>query len=96
MVQRFRALATSRVQNVRASVRNSVHCLRQAKRTRETPACMIAYKQYFKARVKPPCAALSRSSLQCRRILGGRNLVRVRNIVEATISDFMTVEDWVE
>ena len=29
---------------------------------------------------------------QCRRILGGRNLVRVR-IVETTIFDFMTVED---
>ena len=34
------------------------------------------------------------SSLQCRRILGGRNLVRVRNIVVAAIFDFMTVEDW--
>ena len=33
------------------------------------------------------------SSLQYRRILGGRNLVRVR-IVVATIFDFMTVEDW--
>ena len=32
-------------------------------------------------------------SLQCRRILGGRNLVRVRNIVVAAIFDFMTVED---
>ena len=32
------------------------------------------------------------SSLQCRRILGGRNLVRVR-IVVAAIFDFMTVED---
>ena len=30
-------------------------------------------------------------SLQCRRILGGQNLVRVRNIVVATIFDFMTV-----
>ena len=36
------------------------------------------------------------SSLQCRRILGGRNLVRVRNIVVASIFDFMTVEDWGE
>ena len=36
------------------------------------------------------------SSLQCRRILGGRNLVRVRNIVVAAIFDFMTVEDWGE
>ena len=35
-------------------------------------------------------------SLQCRRILGGRNLVRVRNIVVAIIFDFMTVEDWGE
>ena len=35
-------------------------------------------------------------SLQCRRILGGRNLVRVRNIVVAAIFDFMTVEDWGE
>ena len=35
-------------------------------------------------------------SLQCRRILGGRNLVRVRNIVVAAIFDFMTVEDWEE
>ena len=30
-------------------------------------------------------------SLQCRRILGGRNLVRVRNIVVVAIFDFMTV-----
>ena len=35
-------------------------------------------------------------SLQCRRILGGRNLVRVRNVVVAAIFDFMTVEDWGE
>ena len=35
-------------------------------------------------------------SLQCRRILGGRNLVCVRNIVVAAIFDFMTVEDWGE
>ena len=35
-------------------------------------------------------------SLQCRRILGGRNLVRVRNIVVAAIFDFMTEEDWGE
>ena len=35
-------------------------------------------------------------SLQCRRILGGRNLVRVRSIVVAAIFDFMTVEDWGE
>ena len=35
------------------------------------------------------------SSLQCRRILGGQNLVRVR-IVVAAIFDFMTVEDWEE
>ena len=33
-------------------------------------------------------------SLQCRRILGGRNLVRVRNIVVAAIVDFLTMEDW--
>ena len=33
------------------------------------------------------------ASLQCRRILGGRNLARVRNIVVAAIFDFMTVED---
>ena len=33
-----------------------------------------------------------RPSLQCRRILGGRNLVRVRNIVVAAIFDFMTVK----
>ena len=32
-----------------------------------------------------------KASLQCRRILGGRNLVRVR-IVVAAIFDFMTVE----
>jgi len=37
-----------------------------------------------------------RYSLQCRGILGGRNLVRVCNIVVATIFDFMTVEDWGE
>ena len=36
------------------------------------------------------------TSLQCRRILGGRNLVRVRNIVVAAIFDFMTEEDWGE
>jgi len=35
-------------------------------------------------------------SLQCRRILGGRNLVCVRNIAVAAIFDFMTVEDWGE
>ena len=35
-------------------------------------------------------------SLHCRRILGGRNLVRVRNVVVAAIFDFMTVEDWGE
>ena len=35
-------------------------------------------------------------SLQCRRILGGRNHVRVRNIAVAAIFDFMTVEDWGE
>ena len=34
-------------------------------------------------------------SLQCRRILGGQNLVCVR-IVVAAIFDFMTVEDWGE
>ena len=34
-------------------------------------------------------------SLQCRRILGGRNLVHVR-IVVAAIFDFMTEEDWGE
>ena len=37
-----------------------------------------------------------RISLQCRHILGGRSLVRGRNIVVATIFDFMTVEDWGE
>ena len=36
------------------------------------------------------------SCVACRRIVGGRNLVRVRNIVVATIFDFMTVEDWGE
>ena len=46
--------------------------------------------QKLKRRV---CSSLS---LQCRRILGGRNLVRVRNIVVAAIFDFMTVEDWGE
>ena len=35
-------------------------------------------------------------SLHCRRILGGRNFVRVRNVVVAAIFDFMTVEDWGE
>ena len=35
-------------------------------------------------------------SLQCRRILGGWNLVCVRNVVVAAIFDFMTVEDWGE
>ena len=35
-------------------------------------------------------------SLQCRRIFGGRNLVRVHNIVVAAIFDFMTVEAWGE
>ena len=35
-------------------------------------------------------------SLHCRRILGGRNLVRVRNIVVAAVFDFTTVEDWGE
>ena len=38
------------------------------------------------------------ASLQCRRILGVRNLVRVGNcvIAVAAIFDFMTVEDWGE
>ena len=36
------------------------------------------------------------TSLHCRRILGGRNLVRLRNVVVAAIFDFMTVEDWGE
>ena len=35
-------------------------------------------------------------SQQGRRILGGRNLVRVRDIVVSAIFDFMTVEDWGE
>ena len=35
-------------------------------------------------------------SLQCRRILGGRNIVRVRIVIVAAIFDFMTVEDWGE
>ena len=41
-------------------------------------------------------ASVTGCSLQCRRILGGRNLVRVRNVVVAAIFDFMTVEDWGE
>ena len=40
MVQRFRALATSRVQNVRASVRNSVHCLRQSSHASKRNLCL--------------------------------------------------------
>ena len=36
------------------------------------------------------------ASLQGRRSLGGRNLVRVRNVAVAAIFDFMTVEDWGE
>ena len=39
---------------------------------------------------------MNSSSLQCRRILGGRNVVRVRDIVVAAICDFMAVEDWGE
>ena len=35
-------------------------------------------------------------SLQCRRIYGGQNLVRIRNVVVAAIFDFLTVEDWGE
>ena len=42
------------------------------------------------------CKSGRLSSLQCRRILGRRNLIRVRNIVVAAIFDFMTVEDWGE
>ena len=34
--------------------------------------------------------------LQCRRILGGQNLVLVRCVVVAAIFHFMTVEDWGE
>ena len=41
------------------------------------------------------CNVTLNIALQCRRILGGRNLVRVR-IVVAAIFDFMTVEDWGE
>ena len=33
-------------------------------------------------------------SLQCRRVLGGWNLVRVRNVVVAPIFDFMTWWQW--
>ena len=44
----------------------------------------------------PICTRNVRISLHCRRILGGQNLVRVRNIVVAAIFDFMTVEDWGE
>ena len=40
--------------------------------------------------------SLNLISLLCGRILGGRSLVRVRNIVVAAIFDFMTVEDWGE
>ena len=36
---------------------------------------------------------MAECSLHSRRILGRRNLVRVRNIVVAAIFDFMTVED---
>ena len=36
------------------------------------------------------------NSLQGRRILGGRNLVRVRDIVVVAVFDFMTVADWGE
>ena len=39
---------------------------------------------------------VGRPSLQCRRIWGWRNLVRVRDIVVVAIFDFMTVEDWEE
>ena len=38
----------------------------------------------------------ARLRLRCRRILGERNLVRVRNFVLAAIFDLMTVEDWEE
>jgi len=50
---------------------------------------MVRGEEHSRFFHKPP-------SLQFRRILGGQNLVRVRNVVVAAIFDFMTVEDWGE
>ena len=49
----------------------------------------------FCRRTQPEFSFVCGASLQCRLILGGRNLVRVR-IVVAAIFDFMSVEDWGE
>ena len=53
-----------------------------------------ALKKRGKYHTLPPSPL--QTSLQCKRILGARNLVRVRNIVVAAIFDFMTMEDWGE
>ena len=54
--------------------------------------CNIVWASTYKTNLRR-LVVLQKCSLQCRRILGGRNLVRVRNIVVAAIFDFMTVED---
>ena len=54
--------------------------------------CNAMLRQKTSLRVVPRNITF-RISLQCRRILGGRNLVRVHNVVVAATFDFMTVED---
>ena len=46
----------------------------------------------FRRRTQPEFSFVCGASLQCRRILGGQILVRVR-IVVAPIFDFLSVED---
>ena len=71
-------------------------CIRHFKRLKMVPFPKTYFFAILKRFAKAmPETLLTLASLQCRRILGGRNLVRVR-IVVAAIFDFMTVKDWGE
>lgn len=54
------------------------------------------FKKYVFQEFLRPGITIKLACIIYRRISGGRNLVRVRNVVVATIFDFMTVEDWGE
>ena len=51
---------------------------------------------FFHESVSTGCSSVPFSSMQCKHILGGQNLVCVRNIVVAAFFNFMAVEDWGE
>ena len=69
---------------------------RRGERGSQVPAPLSLVPLYFSSLSLLRTALHYLNSLQCRRILGGRNLVRVRNVVVSAIFDFMTVEDWGE